>query len=72
MTPSLCGEGKLCIFGEESLTPSPLRIVLVLILGEDSLNPSPCGEGFVGRGSYAFRGEETDFFPMWGRIYWER
>ena len=43
--------------GEESLTPSPLRIALYL--GEESLNPSPCGEGFVGRDSYAFRGEET-------------
>ena len=29
--------------------------------GEESLNPSPCGEGFVGRDSYAFRGEDNGF-----------
>ena len=59
--------GRLAfIFGEESFTPSPLRIILVLILGEESLGvamhlevkrltSSPCEEGFTGKDSCAFK-----------------
>ena len=60
MSPSLLGERIALHFRGKNLTPSSCGqgYVLACIQREESLNSSPCGKGFVGRDSYAFRGEE--------------